>query len=115
LDIIAIGRSPFYFNLIPSVGSKADVTREWQLKSVKIFDEDEQVTRSEWCHEVTIYDLAQRDQFGSEGIVLNAVVSRESELYPDSEQRYRPGAWEEHVIGVARNAADILKARFGTE
>jgi hypothetical protein len=36
LDIIAIGRSPFYFNLIPSVGSKADVTREWQLKSVNI-------------------------------------------------------------------------------
>jgi hypothetical protein len=35
LDIIAIGRSPFYFNLIPSVGSKADVAREWQLKSVK--------------------------------------------------------------------------------
>jgi TnpA family transposase len=34
LDSIAIGRSPFYFNLIPSVGSKADVIREGQLKSV---------------------------------------------------------------------------------
>jgi hypothetical protein len=35
MDTIAIGRSPFYFSLIPSVGSKADVAREWQLKSVK--------------------------------------------------------------------------------
>jgi hypothetical protein len=34
MDTIAIGRSPFYFSLIPSVGSKADVAREWQLKSV---------------------------------------------------------------------------------